>query len=203
MKFELDIDKTPFCTIGPYNFNYDEQKHDVDVDALEIEFKKQFLYNLRRGVLRTDAPDAVTKLADVPVGTQSYMPAAVVPITEADVTDSMENIIDKNLKVLKKILLGTIPSVKKEAATMRLGNLRKLVELEQEGKNRKKLITFFEQRLEAHTSEVVQAKGSDDLEANDMVLVNKLSTQLTDVVVSEEEEIAIPQEVLNQTKLGV
>ncbi len=197
MKVELNIDKSPFRTIGPYHFTYDEISHDIDVATLDEETRKQLLYNLRMGVVKTEDREEMIQLADIPTQTSDLIPAVSVPILEADVTKNMESIIAKNRRILKKILLGTIPSVKKEAATMRLGNVRKLMELETEGKNRKKLISFFESRLEAHTTEVAEAKGSEDLDANDMVKAAELSTQLTDVVVSEEEMIAIPQEVLN------
>lgn len=198
MIFELEIDKTPFCSIGPYMFNYDEPKHDIPVDEIDETLKKQFLYNFRKGILKSSAPDVVSRLADVSIVSQDPALTVAVPIREIDVTNSMEDLIDENRKALKKILLGTIPSVKKEAATMRLGNLRKLTELEKEGRNRKKLISFFIQRLEVHTAQVNDSKGTEDLIPKDMILTSMLSTQLTDVVVSEEEEIIIPQEVLNQ-----
>ena len=203
MKVTLDVDKTPFCTIGPYNFTYDEPEHDVSVVGLPEDLAKQLLYNVRRGTLRTDDMEALKHLADVPVATPSLMPAAAIPIRTEDVTDNMESTIDKNRKALKKVLTGTIPSVKKESAEFRLGSIRKLLELEKEGKNRKKLIAFFEARMTAHTQEVTDAKGGEDLEATDAIQSALLSTQLTDIVVSEEEEVIVPQEVLNQLKTGV
>lgn len=202
MKVKLNVEKSPFCTIGPYSFTYGEPEHEVLVDELSEELKKQLLYNIRREVLKTDDKQAVRDLADVPVSIPGLVPANVIPIRPADVIESMEDTIDKNRKALKKILLSPIPSVKKEASVMRLGNLRRLMELEIEGKNRKKLISFFEKKLSAHTAEVTDAKGIEDMDPDDRVRVDQLSTQLTDVIVSEEKKLAIPEDVLNQIKLG-
>ncbi len=199
MQVELNIEKSPFCTIGPYSFTYGHPEHKVNTDKLTPEYKKQLLYNLRRDILRTEDKEAMTGLIDDPTP-QGPALVAVLPVSPDDVAESMEDIVGKNTRVLKKILLGTIPSVKKEAAIMRLGNLRKLRELEEKGKNRKRLLDIFSKHLEIHTTEVMEAKGNEDLESIDMVSVSNLSTQLTNVVISEEEQITIPQEVLNRIK---
>ena len=76
---------------------------------------------------------------------------------------------------------------------------RRPLELEQEGKNRKKLLEFFSKRLEQHTEQVAEAKGTGgDLEAQERIQAETLSTQLTDIVESDEEQVVLPQEVLNQ-----
>ena len=200
MKVQLNTDKSPFLHVGPYSFTYETPEYEVVVNELPEELKKQILYNLRRGVLKTEDKEEIKNLMDVQPDTP--VPANVIPIRPADVAESMEDTIDKNRKMLKKILLGTIPSVKKEAALLRLGNLRNLKELEEEGKNRKKLVDFFDKRLDAHKTEVAEAKGTDDMNPGDRLNINVLSTQLSDIVESEEEQVFIPEEVLNNLNKG-
>jgi len=201
MKVELNTDKSPFLTIGPYSFTFGTPEHNVAVEELNDELKKQFVYNIRRSVLKLENKEDIQKLLDVETP-DTPMPANVIPIRPTDVAQNMEDTIDKTVKILRGILKGTIPSVKKEAATLRLGSLRRLLELEQEGKNRKKLIEFFQKRLSAHRAEVVQAKGTEDMQPVDAVQVDTLSTQLSDIVESEEEQVLVPMEVLNELKTG-
>lgn len=198
MKVELDVNKSPFISIGPYNFNYGQPLHDIVVDDLPEELKKQFLYNLRRGTLKTTDREELKKLVDVP----SPMPSNIIPIKNIDVSKSMEETIEDNLKMLKKILSGTIASVKKEAATLRISNLRRLYELELQGKHRKTLVSFFQELMDQHTQQVMTAKGTEDMQPVDRLQLETLSTQITDVVESDEEQIIIPQGVLNQFSTG-
>jgi hypothetical protein len=200
MKVSLNEEKSPFCTIGGYSFTFGTPEHDIDIDQLLDAQKKQLLYNIARGTLQTDEPykDILGHTKFTPL-----VPAEVKPIQATDVADSMDDILERQIKLMKRILTGTIPSVKKEAASMRLGNLRRLMELEQKSKNRKKLISFFEKRLASHTEEVKLFKGSEELEdSEDKVKTDQLSTQLTDIVESDEGLIVLPQEVLNQIDPG-
>ncbi len=73
--------------------------------------------------------------------------------------------------------------------------------VEIDGKNRKKLVEFFDKRLEAFTAQVTEAKGTEDL-VDPLQHAQINSTQLSDIVESEEEQVLVPLEVLNDFNTG-
>lgn len=193
MQVTLNPDKAAFCTIGATSWTFGEPgPHDVDLTKLSVQEANQLLYNLRRGVLSADDFSELEKMLDLAPSPQ-YATPREVPIKEPP---KIEDALEEDKKELKKILSGNAASVKKIAQTLRPGRLRKLLELEREGKKRKGVVSFLSELIESHTKSVTANLGIDDMQAQDMVKVNELSTQLTDIVESEVEEVTfnLPEE---------
>lgn len=197
MKFELNTDKSTFLTIGPFAFTYAQTLHDVDWEGLDEELKKQFLYNARRGTLKTDEPDKLKDIVEA-APKPAFVPANVVPLQQPQIQEAPDP-IEEDLKTLKALLKKSVSTIKKESRDFRVARLRKLLELEEDGKNRKSLVGFLQERLDVHQAGVSKLVGMDDIEgmyADDPEAAR--STQVGDIVESEEEQLILSQEVLNQ-----
>jgi hypothetical protein len=191
MQVTLDPDRGAFCFIGQHAFTFGEPgPKEIDIEDLSPEEKKQLLYNLRRGVLIADDPDIVNRLAEP----SNYATPDERPIERdkpIQITSlSPQEAIEKDLEELKTLLKGKVATIKRQASDLRPARARKLLELERSGKSRKSVISFLEKLTSNHASMVTE-KISEELVPKDRVQVTQLSTQLTDIVESEEEEVTI------------
>jgi hypothetical protein len=183
---------------------------------LSVEHSKQILYNINRGVLRTNDKDGFTSLmkavqpiTPIPLEQIPLQTKGVVQKTQALVKDP----IKENLKPLKALLRQNVSTVKKEVAVMSIGQIRKLLELEKETKNRKSVVNCLISKLEEHEIGVLNSVGVEDsLPVKEDLLKRDpmRSTQITDVVESEEETVVLNprdfrkvEEVQSKTLLGV
>jgi hypothetical protein len=193
MKLSLNVDKSAFCTIGQLAFTYGEPGPvDIDPTQLSEAEARQVVFNVKRGVLLADDLSPLESLLDMQPQAPQQQEQKVVRVQPPTIDEAIE----RDNKELKKLLSKNASTVKKEAAQMRPARLRRLLGLEEEGKNRKGVVSFINELLKGHTDTVAKSIGLDDLQAQDMVKVTELSTQLTDIVESEMEEVTfnLPEE---------
>lgn len=201
MKIELNTEKSSFCIIGSYSFTFGQTEYDVDPETLSPDLRKQFIYNLRRGVLLTKEAGALERLLEDEVQIEApATPAQQPQVLQPILSDSQR--IEEDLKQLRKTLAGNIASVKAEAVNFRVARLRKLLELEKEGKARKSLISFLSELLDQHSSSVLSAVGSEDIGDSHQVDPQATSTQITDIVESEGEEISFSLDDVQESEEG-
>jgi len=210
MKFTLNTEKSPFCTIGPFAFSLGNESYDIEVDPLPDDYKKQLLYNLNRGVLLSDDKEGIASLSGT-IQRATPIPQEQVPIQHDKVSKKVNTIpkdaVEQDLKPLKALLRKTVSTVKKEAAGMTPSQVRKLLELEKGLKNRKSIINFLSDILEKHELSVMSSLGEE--EENLPTVVDPLtvdprrSTQVSDIVESDVESISFPQgNLVQQEVLG-
>lgn len=210
MRFSLNTEKSPFCTVGPFSFTFGQEEHEIDVDQMPDEYKKQLLYNVNRGVLLTEDRQGLAALAGAmqPV---TPVPQEQVPIQYQKVAQvvstPVKDPIKEDLKPLRTLLRQTVTTVKKEATTLSPGRLRKLLELEEDSKNRKSVVSFLKERLKQHEKAVAARVGAPD-EKDEYKLLGALakdplrSTQVSDIVESEEVQVTFGEDDLQDAGEG-
>ncbi len=191
MQITLNLDRGSFCFIGQHAFTYGEPgPKEIDIETLSDEERKQLLYNIKRGTLIIDDDSVLSQLAESNAAAISQESPRIQqrPVQVQDL--SPEEAIEKDLEELKTLLKDEVATVKKEATSLRPARARKLLELERDGKARKSVVSFLEKLIDSHAS-IVTAKFAEELEIEDRVKTSQLSTQLTDIVESEEEQVTI------------
>lgn len=206
MKFVLNTEKSPFCTVGPFSFTFGNEEHDIDVGELPDEYKKQLLYNVNRQVLMTDDREGLASLSGS-LQKNTPVPQEQIPLKASQVAQKAAAIvkdpIKEDLKPFRTLLRQTVATVKKEANGYNPSQLRKLLDLERENKNRKSVVNFIAEKLAQHEMSVIDSIGPDVAPADNPYAIDPLrSTQITNVVESDVERVAfnqgdlLPQEVL-------
>lgn len=207
MKFYLDTEKSPFCTVGPFSFTIGQEEHDIDVEKMPDEYRKQLLYNATRGVLKTDDKEGLAALAGAMQPTTPIPPVAA-PIQYQQVAQRVNKVvkdpIQQDLKPLRALLRKTVATVKKEAASFPPNQLRKLMDLEEDGKNRKSVISFIQERLDQLQKEVAANIGVQDGDEDEYKMFEPMatdpnwSTQVSDIVESEQVQVTFGEEQLKK-----
>lgn len=217
MKVSLNTEKCSFCQIGPFLFIPNSEDHEIDVNELSDEYKKQLLYDLRRGMLFSNDREGLSEL-NKSMQPVTPTPVEMKPVSNESVVKAVkesEDRIKENIQPLKNLLRQTVATVKKEAANFSVGKLRKLLELEKETKNRKSVVSFLAEKLEQHEKSVTKTVSNGDgkpVRIPDPF--RRESTQVSDVVESEvvqvtfgqgdvkqtDDGLLLTQEVLNQTE---
>jgi hypothetical protein len=184
MKLTLNSDKVPFCAIGTlYWTSVAPGPIEVNLKTLDKKEVQQIRYNLNRDVLLTDDRSELDPYDNMVVNNQ----AASIP---SPPTMKLQDALEIDRQELRRALEGRVPSVKKFAQELRPGRLRRLVDLEREGKNRKNLLEFLNMLLTNHTETVKNfLQHGEDLEPQDRIRLAQLSTQLSDIIESEKEEV--------------
>ena len=166
---------------------------EINVEELSPLQFSQVSNNLATGVITSDHPEEMLYHSVAPVvSTTLVVPQAVTE--EKDIN----KIIEEQDNKLKQLLTKTITTIKKTVPDLNASEIRKLLELEQGGKKRKSLVQFLAEAGVTHTEAVTNNVGSDgiDLVAHADVVkgglgLGQYSTNVTDVVDSEEEEVII------------
>ena len=205
MKLELNVEKSPFCTIGPFSWTFAQTEHDVDVDELPAEYRKQLLYNINRGVLKTKDREGLKALAGA-MQPSTPVPLEQIPIKYQDVAQKasalVKDPIKEDLKPLRALLRQNVTTVKKEAAGYSAGRIRKLLELEKEGKKRKSVISFLAESLEKHELAVMNAVGTEEDTIFNQADPFAKSTQVSDIVESESETVVFSPDDVETSEEG-
>lgn len=198
MKFQLREDgRVGFLIVGGCCFTIDTPgPFEIDVKALPPVERARLLYECRRGALACSEPKALIKICEPIVPAfKAYTTPAERPIDTAKVPnleDEKER-IEEDLKDLRALLRETIPSIKKAASEMSASRVRKLLELEEKGKNRKGLKAFLGDLVKRGGDEVAKVVG--DVDIGDIftpVGVRGVgSKQVSDVVESEVKQVVL------------
>lgn len=172
-------DRVPMCFIGPYRLTYEEPGPvDVDIDGLGPAEKRQLFFKIQRGVLTTEQRDKLHLLLPTPQLTKP-----VKPIATPEENDN---------KLLTKLLKKSVASVKKDAIELRLAQVRRLLILEEQSKNRKGLTKFLNELISKHQQEVMEELGAEELDATQLPDIGLDESQLSAVTDSEQEERTVP-----------
>lgn len=171
MNFKLaNRDKVGWIMIGNTAFTYDEPgPKDVDITKLTSVERNQFLYNCRRGVLACSDPEGlVNACQDVWASSQRFTTPNERPIINEQPVETpkemkLSEMISKKEQELKKLLKGSVSSIKKTIVTLRTAQIRKLLEFEQEGKNRKAVKNLCNELLMKHADEVSKRVTGEDI----------------------------------------
>ena len=147
----------------------------LDVDSLTKEEAYQFLFNIKRGVLSVTGD---LNLLQNKLSIEKVVPKIKVPV------------VDEKDVELKKILSKRVNTIKKEVSGISISDLRKIMELEEEGKNRKSLNAFFGGLYATHTEQVAEKLKSMQNNSEKKELdAQTFLDDLPDVLELEEEEI--------------
>jgi len=170
---------------------------EVDISSLPDQAKQQLLYNLRRGVLATDTPELLIDVTPLEgIVAKSYATPHERPITATEPIKDTEQLAEAQVKELKKLLKKTVPTIQAAMAQLRPGQMQALIELEKQGKSRKRLLETLEKQYAKYCQGVAEAIGGVDLMESDdalrqaqKALREGVSTNVSDVVESESEEV--------------
>jgi hypothetical protein len=155
----------------------------VNIDSLTREEVQQILFNVRMGILSTEYD---ISLLEKRLGFKTEIKTEVRTVPKK--IESIKKDTD-----LKKLLAKKIGVVKKEASELEVSDLRKLIDLEQSGKNRKSLVPFLGEMYSLHVEQV--ASKLDSLGKNsekDELSAQSFLDDLPDVIESDGIEVDIP-----------
>jgi hypothetical protein len=147
----------------------------IDVETLTKEEAFQVFFNIRKGVL-----SATGDLASL----QGKMN------TEKIVQQIETPVVSGKDVILKKILSKRINTIKKEAAPLDIGDLKKILIFEKEGKNRKSVINFLDGLWVTHTEQVAEKiKSMQNSSEKEGLDTQTFLDDLPNVVELEQEEV--------------
>jgi hypothetical protein len=176
----------------PLNFTYDDPgPRDIELDNLSSTQRDQLLSNHRLGILAVSNTDILIEacgVSNVPPVSSHYQPVSQEP--PRDATEGIKEELDK----LKELLNAHHSTVKKNAANLRLAQVRSLLELEEAGKKRKSVIKFLKELINKHTDSVTsQMKGIDLMQGGvvHQPVPGPQSTQISNVIESEVKEVTL------------
>lgn len=147
----------------------------IDVETLTKQEAFQFLFNINKGVLTAtgDLGLLESKLS-----------------VEVTTTKIETPVIDEIDASLKKILSKRISTIKKETASLSIADLKKVIKLEQKGKNRKSVINFLDGLYATHTEQVAKTlKSLQDNSGKGSLDAQTFLDDLPDVLELKEEEV--------------
>jgi len=197
-----DKDRCGMVFIGSLVLNYDEPGPiDVDLGKFTQEQKRQLLYNWRRAAIQVDNPDRLWEVCGQGAAAKSYSVPAEKPLQSQEVAKSISKEmtpVDAHAQEgekLKRVLKDHWATVKKNIVGMRPAQLRKLQELEKEGKGRKSILNVIEELLADHELSVAVKVGSVDVGNIDEAYAAdpevQRSTQVSNVVESDVDTITL------------
>ncbi len=147
----------------------------IDVDSLSKKEALQVMFNIRKGVL--SATGDLDVLYDK-LKVEETAPVAKVPVVN-----------EKDVE-LKKILSKRVNTIKKEVSGLNVSDLRKIMELEKNGKNRKTVNAFLDGLYLTHTEQVAEKLKSMQNNSEKQELdTQTFLDDLPDVLELEEEEV--------------
>jgi hypothetical protein len=205
MKFSLNVDKSPFYSVGPFLFTIGQEEHNIDVNQVSDEYKKQLLYGVNMGTLLSSDEKGLAALSSAMQPT-TPIPQEQVPIKYQEVSKLVQTVVKdpirEDLKPLRTLLRKTVATIKKESAEYNPSRLRKMLNLEEDQKKRKSVIQFLEERLDQHARSVAAMIPGEDqgtVHQNDSLA---RSTQITNIVESEEVQITFGEDDLQDDNEG-
>ena len=147
----------------------------VDVDALTKEEAFQVLFNIQKGVLSATG-DIETLQSKLNI--EEAAPKVKVPV------------VDEKDNKFKKILSKRVNTIKKEVVSLNVSDLRKVIDLEKSGKNRKSLVSFLDGLQETHTEQVAEKlKSMQNNSEKEGLDTQTFLDDLPDVIDLGEEEV--------------
>lgn len=192
--------------VARYAFTFDDPgPYDIDVDLLTHLERNQLLYNVRRRVLQTDQPDKLVKLCRGEwAASKTFSTPAEVPATKVVEADKFVVENENRTKEYKSLLTQSATSIKKDVIGKPVSEIRKILDLEILGKNRKGVVKFFNSVLFKHAEEVMSSVG--ELGNGEKTIVAGRtsigSPLVTDIVESEVRQIEVLNPLGDERKDG-
>lgn len=195
-----DRDKQSMLFLGePLNFTYDTPGPvTVNLDELSPTQKNQLMYNCRIGALAVSDKDALLEAcAALPAASPAFTTGHEQPVQKQEPPKDAMRAAEEDLDKLKELLDAHHSTVKKNVVGLRPAQLRSLLELEQSGKKRKSVLKFLEEVVAKHadsvTSQLAEEGDLMDAPRNAVFQADPgaRSTQITDVIESDEEEVTL------------
>ena len=147
----------------------------MDIEALTREEAYQVMFNIRKGVLFAEGDLDLLQSKLNTTTTSTKIEAPVV------------NKIDAKLK---KILSKRVSTIKKETVDLNISDLRKVMELEKEGKNRKTVVNFLDGLHATHTEQVAEKlKSMQNSSEKEGLDTQTFLDDLPDVLELKQEEV--------------
>lgn len=196
MQFQLaDKEKVGWIMIGKNIFTFDDPgPKEIDLKTTPLSERNQLLYNCRRGILACGDPDLLLKSCqDVWSASKGFATPNEVPAKPQKRLE-IDEVLEKDNQTLKDILTGSVATIKRKAADLPPAKIRKLVEFEIVGKNRKGVKTLCNEILTTHANEVMEAVFGEDV--GDTITPTGVG-QTTSPIVSDIVESDLEQLVLN------
>lgn len=189
----LNTDRHPMCFVGKYMFNFNEPGPvKIKVDKLSKNEINQFVYNYRCGILSIENVDELlNNAAGLPATSNKFKTSKEAPIQQKIPS---RDIIEQDESTLKKLLREKIEDIKDTVAVMSPSKIRKLIELENSTKKRKKLLKYLQEILEQHTNSVKNTVGTKEITFRDVI--SPLGVEYTQDI----EETDVTQITINQIK---
>jgi len=188
-----DVDKHSMLFIGSHIVLTPENPGPiaVNLDSLTKQEAEQILFNIRMGVLSTEFNlEILEKIASTKTEAQQgvFTPVkAVASKVETELTPRKKEVI------LKKILAKKINVIKREASSLPVSDLRKLIDIERSNKNRKGLLPVLIEMFASHTDQVTEnLKKIEDNSEKQGLSPQTFLDDLPDVVELDEKEVEIP-----------
>ncbi len=206
MIVRLDEERGSMVQIGNMRFTFlDPGPKEVDLYQLDKPRLNQLLYNLRKGVLRTNDKEEMRELLELtdqlPASRRLYSTPEEVPIDNNTPpkfeVDKAFLKIEEEERQIKKLLRGKVEVIQKDLVDLTSSQLRKLVDLEVLGKARASVIKFAEDLIVKEQLRVQQVVGTTPMNAaqNQEDLTRGLKRvnldNLTDVVESDTEQVVL------------
>jgi len=182
----------------PLNFTYDTPGPvEVDLDQLTPTQKNQLMYNCRIGALAVSDKEALLEACSaLPAASPTFTTGHEQPVAQTAPKDAVDD-AKEELNKLKELLDAHHSTVKKNVGLLRPAQVRQLLELEQAGKKRKSVLKVLQEIVSKHsdsvTSQFVQGGDLMDAPRNQVFQEDSgaRSTQITDVVESDEKEVTL------------
>ena len=199
MKITLSENETMWFLIGTkIHLSFENPGPvEVDIDSLRTDQRQQLIWSLQKGVLKSDKP--LQEVTAKPQVAKGYAAAALTAeVKEAVSTPTvLDEANEERRKKLKVALAAPQNTFKKELKTHNVSDLRLMLELEQEGKNRKTTLNLLETAISKHQAEVmknvtVEDSNAANPDAKKLLGGSKVNWQnIEEIVESEDEEVKI------------
>jgi hypothetical protein len=147
------------------DFYYDTEPIEVGLEMLTEDQRNQLLYNCRRGALKVDNIEELTDSAKgLPAASNIYTTLAENPIGRVkDPVKLMAEKLEANRTELRNLLKEKIDIIKKKTKDMSLGQVKVLLAIEKDWKNRKAVVSLLEEKVNKYTREVLNLTGAEDI----------------------------------------
>lgn len=166
MKIKLNEDKSSMCGIGKKVFLNFENPGPIELDPKTLDRQElgQLVMLIRmQHVLVSDVDELNSILEGLQKSAPQPATAKPTPVTAPAREVTIEDLQEQDTAALKKILAGSMASVKKDIAALPPSKIRKLLELERQGTARKGIINLATELLAKHQEAVTAKVGTEDI----------------------------------------
>jgi len=170
MQFQLaNKNRVGWLMVGQNMFTFDDPgPKEIDITRLSVLEQNQLLYNCQRGALACSDPDTLINVChgvhqQQSPSTSDSAPTRSIAVTPTETRMSLYEAIEQEDARLKTVLEENVLSIKKQMGDFSTAQLRKLLSMENQGKQRKGVISLLNEMLNKHASEVASKVVGGDI----------------------------------------